>query len=84
MIIADQIENKAVLSDSLIEKGNYTIKASAKAFHILSTSLYTDSKLAIIRELACNARDSHKEAGVTKPWRLHLPTAYEPMLEIED
>lgn len=84
MIIADQIENKAVLSDSLTEKGNYTIKASAKAFHILSTSLYTDSKLAIIRELACNARDSHKEAGVTKPWRLHLPTAYEPMLEIED
>lgn len=84
MIIADKIENKAVFSDSLTDTGNYTIKASAKAFHILSTSLYTDPILAIVRELGCNARDSHVEAGVTKPWRLHLPTAYEPTLEIED
>jgi hypothetical protein len=84
MIITDQVENRPTLSSAITDTNQFTIKNSAKAFHILSTSLYSDTKLAILRELGCNARDSHVEAGQTKPWRLHLPTLVNPMLEIED
>lgn len=84
MIIVDQIENKPTLSSGITETNQFTIKNSAKAFYILSTSLYSDPSLAILRELGCNARDSHVEAGQTKPWRLHLPTMVNPMLEVED
>jgi hypothetical protein len=84
MIVVDQIEQKPVLSSCITETNQFSIKSSAKAFHILSTSLYSNTRLAILRELGCNARDSHVEAGQTKPWRLHLPTVANPMLEVED
>lgn len=74
MILTDTIENKPTLSSAITETNQFHIKNSAKAFYILSTSLYSDPILAILRELGCNARDSHVQAGQTKPWRLHLPT----------
>lgn len=84
MIIASTIENRPTLSPMVTETNEFSIKNSSRAFYILSTSLYSDPILAILRELGCNARDSHVEAGQTKPWRLHLPTMVNPMLEIED
>jgi hypothetical protein len=84
MIIESDIENKPTLSSAITDTNQFSIKNSAKAFYILSTSLYSDPILAILRELGCNARDSHVQAGQTKPWRLHLPSIVNPMLEIED
>lgn len=84
MIITSTIENRPTLSPMVTETNEFSIKNSSRAFYILSTSLYSDPVLAILRELGCNARDSHVEAGQTKPWRLHLPTMVNPMLEIED
>ena len=39
-----------------------SIQASAKAFEILSSGLYSDAEFAIVREIAANAWDSHKAA----------------------
>jgi hypothetical protein len=62
-----------------------TIKATAKAFDILSTGLYTDPKLAIVRELSCNAYDSHVAAGKQDiPFEIHVPNSLEPWLSIRD
>lgn len=61
-----------------------TIKNSAKAFRILS-GLYPDIKEAVIREIICNAYDSHIEAGKGDvPFRVHLPTVLEPWFEVQD
>lgn len=64
---------------------DFQIKASREAFQILSSGLYQDKILAIIRELSANAYDSHVEAGkVTTPFDIHLPTNFEPYFTIRD
>lgn len=62
----------------------FTIKASAKAFQILSGQLYSDKILAIIRELSCNAADAHKMNGHDGPIDLQLPTMLDPTFRIRD
>lgn len=41
---------------------SYAIKTSAAAFRILSDGLYSNKILAVVREVTCNAWDSHIEA----------------------
>lgn len=65
--------------------GAFKIKASAKAFKILSSGLYSDKILAVVRELSCNAYDSHVVAGkVNVPFEVHLPNKAEPWFSVED
>lgn len=39
------------------------VSDSAEFFQILSSTLYTDQKLAVVRETLCNAWDAHIDAG---------------------
>jgi len=64
-------------------ENTFRMKSSRKAFQILS-DLYSNKSLAIVRELGCNAADSHKMAGQTKPFHIHLPNSLEPWLTIQD
>lgn len=48
------------------------------------TKLYEDPELAVIREYLTNARDSHIEAGQTRPVEIRTPTWDEPTLIIQD
>ena len=64
---------------------DFKIKASPEAFRILSSGLYNDKILAIIRELSCNAYDSHVAAGKPdQPFEIHLPTVFEPWFSVKD
>jgi hypothetical protein len=64
---------------------SFTIKASAKAFKILSDGLYSDKIRAVIRELSCNALDSHKSANKSDtPITVHLPNTFEPFFSVKD
>ena len=75
---------KVERSGNFQEKG-FRIKASRKAFDILSSQIYSDVKLAIVRELSTNAWDAHVEAGTTDtPFHVHLPNAMEPHFSIRD
>lgn len=66
-------------------EGEFQIKASAKAFAILSSGLYSDKFLAIVRELSCNALDSHIAAGKADvPFTVHLPNKIEPHFSVRD
>ena len=59
--------------------------SNQKAFHVLSTKIYSDIHVAIIRELSTNAMDSHIEAGKPDlPIEVHLPSDLEPWLSIQD
>lgn len=63
----------------------FRIRNSAKAFGILSSGLYANKIRAIIRELSCNAVDSHVAAGRPDTvFDVHLPTMLAPYFAIRD
>lgn len=63
----------------------FTIAASPKAFKILSDGLYKDKILAVVRELSCNAWDSHISAGNTDTsFDVVLPTVENKTFSIRD
>lgn len=67
------------------QESTFKIAATAKAFDILSSKLYTNAKLAIVRELSTNAWDAHIEAGTTnRAFDVHLPNNLEPYFSIRD
>lgn len=76
----------AVVSrDDVTTDVSFKIKASGKAFKILSDSLYTDKPRAILRELSCNAYDAHVAAKrPQEPFLVKLPTSLDPSLVIRD
>lgn len=58
---------------------------SAKFFAIMSDGIYQDKIGSIVRELSCNALDSHIMAGKRSvPFQLHLPTELEPYFMVTD
>ena len=74
-----------VVSNTLPNTTQYSIKASAKAFKILSDGLYSDKIAAPIRELATNAYDAHVAQGnIHTPFDVHLPSVAEPWFSIRD
>ncbi len=84
MIINNAPQNEAILSN-VSEVGEFRIRNSAKAFNILSSGLYANKIRAIIRELSCNAVDSHTAAGKQDtPFDVHLPNQLEPWFSIRD
>lgn len=83
MILNSAPQDTAVLSN-VGEIGEFRIRNSAKAFNILSSGLYANKVKAIIRELSCNAIDSHTAAGTDAAFEMHLPTALEPWFSIRD
>ena len=84
MILSNAPVNEAVVSN-VSEIGEFRIRNSAKAFAILSSGLYANKIRAIIRELSCNAVDSHAAAGKKDtPFDVHLPNQLEPHFAIRD
>jgi hypothetical protein len=80
----DVAVNEVVLSN-VGTTGEFRIRNSAKAFKILSDGLYSNKIRAIIRELSCNAVDSHVGAGKADiPFEVHLPTVLEPWFSVRD
>jgi hypothetical protein len=84
MILNNAPVNEAIVSN-VAEIGEFRIRNSAKAFSILSSGLYANKIRAIIRELSCNAYDSHVAAGKKNtPFDVHLPNTLEPHFSIRD
>lgn len=84
MILNNTPQNQAVLSN-VGQIGEFRIRNSAKAFNILSSGLYANKIRAIVRELSCNAVDSHVAAGKQDtPFDVHLPNTLEPWFSIRD
>jgi hypothetical protein len=79
-------------SANTIERGDlpgaertFRIQNSARAFKVLSRNLYSKLVRAVIRELCCNALDSHIAAGkLDVPFDVHLPNIMEPWFSVTD
>jgi len=84
VILNNAPQHEAVMSN-VNEIGEFRIRNSAKAFNILSSGLYANKIRAIIRELSCNAVDSHVAAGrADVPFDVHLPNTIDPTFRIRD
>ena len=84
MILNNAPVNEAIVSN-VNEIGEFRIRNSAKAFSILSSGLYANKIRAIVRELSCNAVDSHVAAGKQDtPFDVHFPSQLEPWFSIRD
>jgi len=83
MIITDK-QTTIEQIGNIKDESQFKMRNSQKAFQILS-SLYSDKPLAIVRELGCNAMDSHIASGQpNRPFHIHIPNALEPWLTIQD
>lgn len=83
MILTDK-KNTVETSGDFVTSG-FKIKASKKAFEILSAGLYSDKIRAIIRELSTNAADAHVAAGKKDVrFEVHLPNSLEPWFAVKD
>ena len=68
--VQDKVTHAVIGGGGTIDFG---ISSSAEFFNILSSTLYSDQILAVVREVLCNAWDAHIEAGCTdKPVQITL------------
>ena len=83
-MIINETVSSPVLTSVVSAPSRFKIKASAKAFKILS-GFYSEPILAIPRELGANAWDSHVKAGNTnKMFEVHAPNTLEPWFSVRD
>jgi len=70
---------------AVFEKRDVAIGDVAFILDMFADKIYTNKVRAVIRELACNAHDSHVMAGTTDiPFYVHLPTMLEPWFSLRD
>jgi hypothetical protein len=63
----------------------FKIAANAKMFRLLSDTMYQNKIGSIVREVSCNAWDSHMAAGYPeRPFEIHLPDTFEPYFSVRD
>ena len=78
-------ETREVTKSGDFPSKQFGIVACPQAFNILTSKIYTDVELAIVRELSSNAFDAQVEAGnADKPFDVHMPNSMEPWFEIRD
>lgn len=66
------------------ERNSFKMLASAKAYKVLSSTIYKYKIRAIIRETSTNAIDGHMIIGNMNSFDVHLPTVVEPFYSIRD
>ena len=67
------------------EQRDVAIGDVAFILDMFADKVYSNKERAVIRELACNAHDSHVMAGTTDvPFEVHLPTQLEPWFSLRD
>lgn len=64
---------------------SFSIAMNAKAFRVLSDTLYQNKIGSIVREVSCNALDAHIMGGKPDlPFVIHLPDSFEPWFSVQD
>ena len=67
MNVTDEIREDSIVLGDELEGQQFAVKSDAAFFDVLSNSLYSMPKIAVIRETITNAVDAHKEAGINEP-----------------
>lgn len=82
MLLGDEPEP---LEGNIKATTTFMVAMTPKTFEILSSTIYSDKVLAVLRELSTNAYDSHVENGnPDEPFQVQLPSAFKPEFFIRD
>ena len=82
-ILTQEKRDVSVCGD--FKTSGFKINASAKAFEILSSNIYTNKVRAVIREYSCNAYDAHVAAGnQDRQFDVNLPTSLDSTFSVRD
>ena len=85
LMIVNRNNSGTVISSGLVRETNFSLKITGKTFKLISDTLYENKIGSIVRELSCNALDSHRSAGKSDvPFVIHLPSVYEPTFYVKD
>lgn len=82
-MISNETHSGTVITNANMES-NFQMESSPEAFQILSSDIYEYKIAALVRELMCNAWDSHLDAGHRKPFHITFPNQLHPYFCIED
>ena len=82
-MIINSVKQDVVVGGNF-KTSSFKVQASAKAFEILSSNIYTHKVRAVIREISCNAYDAHVAAKTNRNFEVHLPTYLEPWFSVRD
>jgi len=84
MIITQKSKEQVVQSHDF-EQVNCTIDAEDMRYVAsLLRNNYSNTRLAVVREISANALDANKEAGVTRQIEIKLPTTMNPTFAVRD
>ena len=84
MIITQKSKEQVVQSHDF-EQVNCTIDAEDMRYVAsLLRNNYSNTRLAVVREISANAIDANKEAGVTRPIEIKLPSTMNPTFAVRD
>ena len=79
------IHTPIIESSNDLQEKMFSIGDAGIVFDILRNKLYSNPILAVCREISCNARDAHREAGKgSEPIVIQLPTYLEQYYKIKD
>ena len=72
-MIIEQLQPAAQVTG--VQASQFGMKLNSKMYSILTDRLYKNKPGAVIRELSCNAYDSHVMAGKEDvPFEIHMPS----------
>lgn len=78
-------QKQDVVVSGNFKKSDFKVGDVSFIVDMFADKIYTNKELAVIRELSCNAFDSHTISGNTdKPFDVHLPTSLEPFFSVRD
>lgn len=80
-----ETKNEQVISSEQSAGKKFQIAANAKAFEVLTSTMYKNVKASIVRELISNGHDGHVRKGnVDEGFYVHIPTWDEPEFKVRD
>ena len=84
-MIITQNKSKEVVSSHNFEQVNCTIDAEDMRYVAsLLRNNYSNTRLAVVREISANALDANAEANVSRPIEVKLPTSMNPTFAVRD
>lgn len=84
-MILNKASDAGVIKSNIGTESSFSIAMNGKAFRVLSDTIYKDKIGSLVREISCNAYDSHVQAGrADVPFTIHLPDAMEPYFAVTD
>lgn len=79
-----QVKYEQTLTSGNMVSSEASIEMTPEMYELLSSGVYTDKIMAVIREVICNARDAQVVSGTSKGIYVHIPTRFSPFFSVRD